>query len=102
MPPGFMRGAPREVAANVSQCAERIYVRLGMWGLAENARAKSPMPPLASLSPAHAAWAAGDEYRHMFDYVTRVLAARRGARPDLDALVGKGYENLQDCRPDTG
>lgn len=102
MPPGFMRGAPHRVATNLSQCAERIYVRLGMWRVEEGARSKSPMPPAISVAVGDGDWHSGNEYRQLLDYVTGVLAARRGARPDLEALIEGGYENLPDCLPATG
>ena len=95
-----MHGTPRIVAANLSQCAERIYVRLGMWQVRESARAKSPMPPLVSIASASSLWHVGDEYHRMLDYVGGVLEARRGARPSLDDLLARGYENLRDCLPD--
>ena len=101
MPPGFMHGTPRTVAANLSQCAERIYVRLGMWQVQQSARAKSPMPPMVSIASANGLWQVGDEYHQMLDYVGGVLEARRGVRPSLDDLVARGYENLRDCLPDS-
>ena len=100
MPPGFMHGTPRTVAANLSQCAERIYVRLGMWQVREDARAKSPMPPVLSVASASGLWQVGEEYHRMLDYLGGVLKARRGARPSLDDLVARGYENLRDCLPE--
>ncbi len=100
MPPGFLHGTPRTVVANLSQCAERIYVRLGMWRVRESARTKSPMPPVVSIASASGLWHGGEEYHRMLDYVGGVLEARRGARPSLDDLVARGYENLRDCLAD--
>jgi len=97
MPPGFMRGPPSAVRANLSRCAERIYVRLGMWRLPDAARAKSPMPPALSIPPGGQAWHRGDDYREMVDYVGGLLAERRGAPPDLDGLVARSYESLGGC-----
>jgi len=99
MPPGFMRGPPRAVRANLSLCAERIYVRLGMWRLPESARAKSPMPPALGIPAGELAWHSSDDYREMVEFVGGLLEARRGAQPDLDALVARGYENLGECLP---
>jgi dienelactone hydrolase len=99
MPPGFMRGPPDAVQSNLSQCAERIYVRLGMWELAESAQAKSPMPPALGLPADGQAWHTGDEYREMVDYVGSLLESRLGAQPDLDAMVARGYERLGQCLP---
>jgi dienelactone hydrolase len=100
MPPGFLRGTPRQVQANLFRCAERIYARLGMWKQEESTRTKSPMPPVLSL-PSGDAWHTSDAYNDMLDYVGDLLEARRGARPGVEELVARGYENLQACLPDT-
>lgn len=102
MPPGFMHGPPEQVAANLSQCADRIYVRLGMWRVERSARGKSPMPPVVGLAAAQSDWPGGDEYRRILDYVSDLLVARGGTLPDLDALNAHGYDDLPLCLPTVG
>ena len=48
-PPNFLHGSPAEVKANLTQCADRIFVRLGMWDIAGPEQLEAPMPPAMHL-----------------------------------------------------
>jgi len=96
-PPNFLHGNPAEVEARLDHCAERMFVRLSMAGIAEAARSRSPMPPAAALAsrgidPVH--WAASPE----LDVLKRLVASRlRGQDPA--SLLRRPYAQLRPCLP---
>lgn len=99
-PPNFLQGDASRVGANLKQCAERLYVRLGMWQLAPDARAKSPMPPpaaLAALNTHPADWARSAELSALQRFAAGLLRSQGGAEPSLAALTARGYEALRPC-----
>ena len=51
-PPNFLAGDEAHVTAALHQCAPRIFVRLAMWQVPPNERAKVPMPPRVRRSTA--------------------------------------------------
>jgi len=57
------------------------------------------MPPPLGIPAGRQAWHSSDDYREMVDYVGGLLESRLGTQPDPDALVGRGYENLEECLP---
>lgn len=96
-PPNFLHGSPAEVAGQLDQCAERIFVRLSQAELPEATRSKPPMPPAAALAgrgidAAH--WAASPE----FAALKTAIRARLGDRDPL-ALLRQPYEQLRPCLP---
>lgn len=96
-PPNFLHGSPAEVEARLDHCAERIFVRLSMAGLAESARSKPPMPPAAALAsrgidPAH--WAASPE----LGALKRSIQTRLQGR-DPGSLLKQPYARLRPCLP---
>jgi hypothetical protein len=99
-PPNFLQGDAGRVDANVKHCAERLYVRLGMWQLPPEARAKSPMPPsaaLAALNTQPADWARSAELAALQRLAAGMVRSQSGAEPSLAALSARGYEALQPC-----
>jgi hypothetical protein len=99
-PPNFLQGDASRVGAQLKQCAERLYVRLGMWQLAPDARAKSPMPPpaaLAALNTHPSDWARSAELSALQRFAAGLLRSQGEAEPSLAALTARGYEALRPC-----
>ena len=99
-PPNFLQGGASRVDANMKQCAERLYVRLGMWQLPPDARAKSPMPPpaaLAALNTHPANWSRSAELSALQRFAAGLLRSQSGVEPSLAALSARGYETLRPC-----
>jgi len=104
-PPNFLRGTPVQVRDNLGQCAERLYVRLAMWGRPNDARSKTPMPPvhaLEELGVSPAAWPESPELAALRRYVSDLLQSQTGQPPVLEELEARGYENLRTCLADPG
>lgn len=96
-PPNFLHGSPAEVAGQLDQCAERIFVRLSQADRPEATRSKPPMPPAAALAgrgidTAH--WTASPE----FAALKAAIRARLGDR-DPQALLRQPYAQLRPCLP---
>ncbi len=102
VPPNFLSGSSAQVAANLRQCAPRLYVRLAMADLTPEQRDKTPMPP-ESLLPAFATdtagWRASPERAALLTQVGDWLRAESGQPPDLARLLASGYEALRPCLP---
>lgn len=100
-PPNFLQGSASQVSANLSHCAQRLYVRLSMWRLAPEQRPKTPMPPDYALYGLHGspqAWRDSGELAALRAYVERALQAESGkVRPE--EFLSRGYENLRSCLP---
>ncbi|MGZ5650298.1 MAG: hypothetical protein ACXWG8_08205 [Usitatibacter sp.] len=99
-PPNFLQGDASRVDAKLKQCAERLYVRLGMWQLPADARAKSPMPPaaaLAALDTHSADWERSAELAALQRFAAGLLRSQGGAEPSLAALTARSYETLRPC-----
>jgi mono/diheme cytochrome c family protein len=102
-PPNFLQGSASAVAANLAHCAQRLYVRLSMWQLPVEHRAKTPMPPPLALYAFHTApqqWRDSAELTALRTYAERVLQAEAGKPPRAEDLIAKGYENLRPCLPE--
>ena len=101
-PPNFLTGNAAQVAAQLRQCAPRLYVRLAMADLAPEQRAKTPMPP-ESMLPAfaiHAAdWRASPARTALLAEVSNWLRSENGRSPNLTQLLASGYEALRPCLP---
>jgi hypothetical protein len=99
-PPNFLHGDAKRVDANIKHCAERLYVRLGMWQLPPDARDKSPMPPaaaLAALNTHPADWGRSAELAALQRLAAGLLRSQSGVEPSLAALTARGYETLRPC-----
>jgi hypothetical protein len=88
-PPGFLHGGGAAVLKSIDGCAERMLYRLAMWRVPEDARPKTPMPPLATARVADAALAA--DLRRIERYLAQRVA-HGGPAP-------RPYEQLQRCLP---
>jgi hypothetical protein len=92
-PPAFLQG---DVAHNIAQCAERIYVRLAMWSVAPGRREKTPMPPEIAARGLHGSddWAGSTALAAMKTYVASTIP-----RFDESDLLARPYESLRECMP---
>ena len=101
-PPNFLSGNATQVAAQLRQCAPRLYVRLAMADLAPEQRDKTPMPP-ESLLPAFATdstgWRASPVRAALLTQVGDWLKAETGKAANLTQLLAGGYEALRPCLP---
>ena len=104
-PPNFLSGNATQVAAQLRQCAPRLYVRLAMADLTPEQRDKTPMPP-ESLLPAFgtniAGWHASPARAALLAQVGGWLNAETGQSPNLSQLLASGYEALRPCLPTMG
>lgn len=99
-PPNFLFGDTAQVQANLEHCAERLYVRLGMWSLPPGERLKTPMPPVHALSMLQldeAGWRDSPELAGLAAYIGNRLQQQTGREPRLGDLLRRGYENLRGC-----
>ena len=101
-PPNFLYGNARQVAANLSHCAERMFFRLSMWQLPVEDRPKTPMPPalrLQGMGHDLAKWPASAELTGLKQYAAGLLQAHTGSVPLLTDLMARNYESLRACLP---
>ena len=98
-PPNFLAGDSDRISASLAQCAPRIFVRLSMWQSPATSRAKVPMPPpRASHSGNVSMQTAPDPAVSALQAtVAEWLRAESGQKPDLAAMLARGYENLRPC-----
>ncbi len=95
-PPNFLYGNVDRVAANLTQCAHRIWYRLHMWQLPEEQRPKTPMPPITTLHASKLSverWRESDGFADLRKHVTELL------RSQNDELLHRDYETLPACLP---
>jgi len=102
-PANFLHGDARRVNAAVIACAPRMFVRLSMWGVAPDQRAKVPMPPPRA---AHDGMPPDREYgprpemlETLKTAAADIIRKETGREPDLRRLLDEGYENLRSCLP---
>ncbi len=103
-PPNFLSGDVAKVRRQVTQCAQRLYVRLASWQLAAQDRPKTPMPPATALLRMHIperSWRDSAELDRLTAYVRDALQNETGRAPELGSLLAKGYESLRPCLPAT-
>jgi hypothetical protein len=99
-PPNFLRGDSTQVAAQLRQCAPRLYVRLAMADVPSMHRDETPMPPeslLPAFDMAIPSWRASPARAALLAQVTEWLKAETGTAPDLNQMLAGGYENLRSC-----
>lgn len=99
-PPNFLHGSASQVAANLRQCAERIYFRLSMWQVTETERPKTPMPPALALDRlkwSSAQWATSPDLAAMTRDIAEVLRADGRPVPTAAQMLVKDYETLTPC-----
>ncbi len=100
LPPNFLMGDQAAVKSNIAHCAQRIYVRLSMWELAEDERPKSPMPPQHSLkayNQSQSKWRASRDLATLKTYVAQILKREQGEVPSVKSLLHDGYDATRSC-----
>jgi hypothetical protein len=102
-PPNFLHGDPKRVGAAVTSCAARIFVRLSMWDVASDRRAKVPMPPPRAghdgTPPDHEYAPKPDTLESLKAAAATILRKETGGEPSVQRLLENGYENLRPCLP---
>ncbi len=96
-PPGFLYGDGEAVLNALKQCAERIYLRLSMWGLGADDQAVPPMPPVQGLSLVRTTadeWRRGESLERLTTYA-RELIVEEGDDPE--ALLANPYHSARAC-----
>ena len=99
-PPNFLHGSPADVERNLTQCADRIFVRLSMWDLPLQEQFEAPMPPAMHLAQHRMGL---DAWRHHPDLQTlrkEAVAAiqhKRGGTFDAKSLLRQDYDTLPAC-----
>ncbi len=102
VPPNFLAGDVAAVREKMTQCAPRIFARLGMWQRPSDAHAKTPMPPevaLARYQLTADAWRASDDLAAMSAYAAKLIETRTGRPPDRANVLAHNYEELPSCLP---
>ena len=99
-PPNFLHGSPADVEANLTHCADRIFVRLRMWDLASAEQLEAPMPPATHLL--HHQLSQGEWTRHPDLQVLRrqaiaAIQQKRGAAFAPETLLRQDYDTLPAC-----
>ena len=95
-PTSFLSGPDQVVEKKLSESADRIYYRLGMWDTDKNLREKTPMPPmlyvlhLEDLIPTEQLRV---DLKDMRDYSATLL------QRNPDDIMNNGYENTAACGP---
>lgn len=101
-PPGFLHGSIIQVENNLTHCAERMYVRLGMWQVIPSERGISPMPPptaLPRLTTMPGDWPQQEDFQLLRRYFQKLIANKgEPALSDHD-LTLQEYEALPACLP---
>lgn len=99
-PPNFLYGDSETVKLKLSQCAERIFYRLGMWQLDPSIRPKTAMPPNLSLlrhniNPGE--WKNSSMLNDLKSYISKLLKQESGREPRLENFTNRDYESLRTC-----
>ncbi len=104
-PPNFLAGDAASVRERMSQCAPRIFARLGMWQRPFDPHAKTPMPPEVALRRYQLTaetWRASDDLAVMSSYAAKLAEVRTGRAPDRADALARNYEELPSCLPVAG
>lgn len=99
-PPNFLYGDIETVKSNFSQCAERIFYRLGMWRLDPGTRPKTAMPPDLSLLRHNInpdTWKNSSMLNELQNYISKLLKQQTGKEPRLANFANRDYEHLRSC-----
>lgn len=103
-PPNFLTGDAPQVKTRLAHCAERIFYRLSLWQMDEQAQSRIPMPPrqvLPGFGIAPDEWAQHPDLAALRAQAAIVLTRDTGAAPDIHAMHARGYDKLRSCLPGT-
>ena len=100
-PPNFLAGGTEQVLRKIAHCGERIQYRLAMWDIDPQDRAKTPMPPLHSISMQKDGgrnWMSGllPELRKALQDISKTEAT---PLPAEHVTVARPYVELRPCLP---
>ncbi len=96
-PPGFLYGDGEAMLSALKHCAERIYLRLSMWGLAADEQVVPPMPPVQGLSLVRTTadeWRRGESLERLTTYVEGLIMEEGG---DPRTLLANPYHSARAC-----
>lgn len=99
-PPNFLHGSPSAVKANLAQCADRMFVRLHMWGLANPEQLEAPMPPAMHLLHHRLSvdqWKNHPDFQTLRQDVVAAIQHKRGAAFAPENLLQQDYDTLPAC-----
>ncbi len=99
-PPNFLHGSPAEVKANLTQCADRIFVRLHMWNLPIQKQQEAPMPPAMRLSHHRIGldeWKRHPDLQALRKEAVAAIQQKRGTTFAPETLLQQGYDTLPAC-----
>jgi hypothetical protein len=99
-PPNFLHGSPAAVKANLTHCAERMFVRLHMWDLANPEQLEAPMPPAMHLLHHQLSvdqWKNHPDLQTLRQDVAAAIQQKRGAAFSPENLLQQDYDTLPAC-----
>jgi len=99
-PPNFLHGSPDEVKANLTQCADRIFVRLRMWDIAGPEQLEAPMPPALHLLHHRFSldqWKSHPDLQVLRKEAVAAIQRKRGATFTPEDLLRQDYDTLPAC-----
>ena len=91
---------PAEVEANLTQCADRIFVRLSMWDITGPEQLEAPMPPAMHLLHQRIdphQWTAHPDFQALRKGVEAAVQRTRGATFAPQNLLRLDYDTLPAC-----
>lgn len=99
-PPNFLHGSLAEVEANLAQCADRIFVRLSMWDIADLKQLEAPMPPAMQVLHHRISldqWTAHPDFQALRREAAAAVQRKRGAAFTPEGLLRQDYDTLPAC-----
>ncbi|NOU10208.1 MAG: hypothetical protein HOO98_09355 [Nitrospira sp.] len=99
-PPNFLHGTSDEVKANLTQCADRIFVRLRMWDVSSQEQLEAPMPPAMHLLHHRISldeWKRHSDLQALRKEAVAAIQQKRGAAFRPEHLLQQDYDALPAC-----
>lgn len=99
-PPNFLHGSPSEVKANLTQCADRIFVRLSMWDVSSTDQIEAPMPPAMHVMHHRIGleeWPRHPDLQMLRTGAVAAIQQKRGTTFAPEQLLRQDYDTLPTC-----
>ncbi|WHZ29067.1 MAG: hypothetical protein OJF51_003867 [Nitrospira sp.] len=99
-PPNFLHGSPDEVETNLAQCADRMFVRLSMWNVADREQLEAPMPPAMHVLQHRIGldqWTAHPDFQALRREAAAAVRRKRGSAFTPEDLLRQDYDTLPAC-----
>ena len=99
-PPNFLHGSPDAVKSNLAQCADRMFVRLSMWDVADPEQLEAPMPPAMHLLHHRISldqWKSHPDLQVLRKEAVAAIQRKRGAIFTPEDLLRQDYDTLPAC-----